>query len=433
MSIFFIADLHFDDENIMNYEYGNYVITADGTNYMFAELTSGFLELDKDSVYPAALDGGASYIIPTSDDGKVGDLYFIGYNKQIPKLIAHNVVASSNGIAERGLSNDQLYYFYFQKYEDGQYSMALATTPALDLLYEMDYVVTERVLAKGEYMPLFADEDELYYLDVAGNSICYMYKEEVIEVYSGDYDQYYVMHNGDILIVNGNDVYYFDPDKKETVQFPMTGLDDIVCKSPMSMLGYNKGTMVYAADSYLVLVDCEGKQYFMDYGEICELTHNVYDPHVDYFDAGVLTYIQDGVLLYDRISRSGVETYVKFDKEKVIDYCSSMDALYFFVLTDQGNLYYRDFDKDEDVLVDSGVELNKDKSGGNIAYDYPSMYVLYGKDGEMKAFDVLDRGYTDDLDLPHGRFDREGIFNYYFLDGSDEKHYILNCQICSIY
>lgn len=425
-------------EYTQTFNYANYVVTADGTNYMFNRLSDGFYELEKGSVNPTALDDEAAiYVMPTSNDGAVGDLYFINSFNKSPILIAKNVVASSTGVAVRQISNDQIFYFYYEKCEDGKYSLAVSSAAALDLLHGEGYEFTETIIKEGNIIPLYADDHDskLFYYDLDNKELFYSEKGEAKKVYQGDYDEINFFHNGEMLVVKGDDLYYFDRYNSEEATLVLsTGLDQILCKSPITKLGFNNVNMVCGDVSASIVFDKNGSQYILDglgneVGAV-ELSHDVNDPTVDYYMHGLITYIEDGVLLIDEVTLGGTKTYVKFDKERVVDYCSSLTGNLFFVFTDQSNVYYRNIEENEDVLIDTGVEYNA-QTGCNFAVDPSTEYLIYGKDGEMKAFDYLDRGYTDDLDLEHGYFVRDGsIFNYFYKDGSDEKFYVYNCIAC---
>ncbi|WP_026653013.1 zinc ribbon domain-containing protein [Butyrivibrio proteoclasticus] len=428
-------------EYVQTFNYANYVVTADGTNYMFNRLSDGFYELEKGSVYPTALDDDAAiYVMPTSDDGTIGDLFFINSFNKTPILLARNVVGSSTGVAVRQIANEQIFYFYYEKYEDGKYSLAETSTTALGLLHGEDFELTERIIAEGNTIPLYADDSDnkLYYYDLDEKTIYYSEKGEAKQIYQGEYDEIYFFHIGEMLVVKGDDLYYFDRNLSEEATLVLsTGLDHILCKSPITKQGYNNVNMVCGDVSASIVFDKNGAQYILDglgheVGAV-EIPHDVNDPTVDYYMHGLITYIEDGVLLIDEVSYSGIKTYVKFDKERVVDYCSNLNGSLFFVFTEQSNVYYRNISENEDVLIDSGVEYNA-QTGCNFAVDPSSEYLIYGKDGQMKAFDYLDRGYTDELTLEHGYFVRDGsIFIYFYKDGSDEKYYLYNNRACSIF
>ncbi|SDB23102.1 zinc-ribbon domain-containing protein [Pseudobutyrivibrio sp. YE44] len=428
-------------EYFQTYENQNNAIICDGKCYIFNQFSEGFHQLDDKACCPTAIDEyNTIYVIASEEDPNVGTLYCEDSLRDKVTEIATNVVASSIGFTFDGGCGKEV-HFYYQKNVDGKLALCESTVPEDAYRTGNDYTAEEHVLVEGNCVPL-ADgiiDDGLFYLDKDTQTIKFQNKDEVKSIYQGDYDEYYTFGRNKILIVSGDELYYFADSYNidEATLVLDTGLDSISHKGCITKRGFADGYQSYDDIQSVVINDKKGNQYFIivsgTYVEAVELTHKTTEPGTDYFSSCRLLYIENGVLLMDKINLTNVETYVVYDANRVVDYCVSADGRDLFIYTGDASLYYYNRDKEEYILIDTDVEYNEEY-GANIACDPFVNYMLYGKDGEMKGYYPLeDERDIEMLDLPHGVFAREGMRNYFYSDGSDQKKLVYNRHMCWFY
>ena len=433
-----ISDKKFD--YIQTYNNENNAIVCDGKCYVLNRFSEEFKELGDDIICPTAIsEYNVIYVKPTSEDGTVGTLILEDCLRNKVTELATDVVASSTGVViDEGCG--ELYHFYYQKNVDGKLALIDATAPEDAIRTGKDFEIQENIMCQGDIIPLGKDryEKSLYYYDNETQTVYYVKKDEAKPIYQGTFDQYYNFDSGELLIISGKNVYYFAPSYVEEASLILdTGFKSITNKGCLSKQGFGKGYYVHESAEAVVVNDKKGKQYFLctqgSSVAAVELTHKTTEPGTNYFDNNTLLYIENGVLLMDIIDINSVETYVIYDENRTVDYCVSPDGRDLFVYTGDASLYYFNRDKSQFKLIDTDVEYDKEY-GANIACDYYVNYIIYGKDGQMHCYYPLeDEKEVDILDLPHGRFAREGIFNYFYADDLKEKTLVFNRHMCRFY
>lgn len=424
----------FKEKGIDRIEKGNryeaYLISSEGKHYVLSEYSEGFQELPEGSVNPALSGSDITYVMPTSSDKAVGDLYYMYAIYDIPKLVASDVVAQSNGVIRdwTGL------HFIYEKYVNGQYSITRASVDRDAINQkEGDYQVEETTLVEGNYMPIGYVENtsessySLYYFDCVNKDIYFKDSEKTRKILSGGFDKYY--YGGmDLIIVSGDDVYYFSPGLNVDVAVPVlhTGLSEYYTGGYCSPLGYNNG---YRIDEEGVLIDNDGKEYILkengnDGNPITayELPHKLEEKGVELYSNHLLSYIEDGVLYVDEIRTYDVRKYILFDKEPVYSTCVCPDGDDFFVFTTTGNIYYIDFDEQTTTMIDSGIDFIEETQDYNYTWDYKWDDLVYSKNGKFYYFDIYTKQVEDGFDEDvEGYFIHEGDYTFFQYPDEDSS------------
>ena len=414
---------------------GEYLFDIEGEVYAFSEYSDGFKPVEKNAVNPCMADGiDIAYIVPKNADQTVGDLYIQnGILDDDLRLVATDVVAASNGVVYENAFEG--YFFYYLKYADGKYSLNEAWIDN-NLNHDTAKPKWEKVLFEGKYMPLYCSQYSLYYYDLDSKDLYfvdYYHNEDgdVKKVYTGDFDSYYGFHTGGFMFTKGDEVYYYvNNNTGEADLILTTGIEKIVYRGLVSDYGYNGGHKIQSAPSYCIYYDKNGEEYVLgfDTKDSCykavKASHRIEEKEVTYFAGSNLMYIEDGVVYVDSANPSkenGFDTFIKFDKEEAVDYCCDYIAKYFFVYTKEGNLYYYDGEKKEYVILDSGLDPDKDGTGCNFVWDIKEERLLYGKDGKMYSFDP-EYNKLKEIDLTYFYFSFEDSIDYCYYKDSDEKY-----------
>ena len=421
----------------------DYLLEIDGKTYTISQYSDGFKEVEAKAIYPCLADGtDIAYIVPTSADKTIGDLYIQnGVVDTDLRFVASDVVASSNGVIHEDAFDG--FEFYFLKCTNGKYSLNKMWMD--NNLTHKDYdALNEKVLFEGKLMPLYCTEASLYYYDLDNKDLYFVdyYQNEegkVKKIYSGNIDEYYGFELSDFMFVDGDNVYYFNKYNTEEAQLVMTtGIDRIVYRGEVSDYGFNGGHMVDADADYCVFYDKNGDEYAIGQDKekgaySChKLSHRIEEDKVTYYAGLSLMYIQDGVVCIDVWNGVGYDAYIKFNKETAVDYCSDYTGEFFFVYTKEGNLYYYNGEKKEYEILDSGLDPDKDGTGCNFAFDVHNEKLVYGKGGIMYSYDP-EYEKISEKDMTYFYFTYEDSIVYCYYKDSDEKYYYVNGRAYKIF
>ena len=420
-------------ERIESYQYQSCVITADGKNYLFNEWNDDPLELNEKSVYPACVYTDVTYMIPTSADGTVGDLYYLHPIYKEEQLVASDIVADTAGVNFWTPSYDDMRFLYTRE-KDGARTLIIAKCEE-ETIEKGAFKVYEKEVAQGNLIPIFVEHDEFYYYDQDKKELYYVKDDkddfETKMVYSGDMDEYYVFESSQLYIVSGNEVYCYIPGDDEANMVLSTGLESIRYHGTVSPYGYHGGHRIYSYIGNCLVTDKDGKEYFgaQSKESLVEPNRKMGEDKAYYYPGGeysVIAYIKDGVLYLDQYmghedGELKMETAILFDKEKVVDFCSDYSGCYTFVFTEDRNVYCLNAEDKKVSLIDSGMDYNEDGSGGNFAYDFDSEQLYYSKDGEFYRYGVELESIQDSL-MDSAYLTRDWNYVYINAEGREEKH-----------
>ena len=406
---------------IENYEYKSCVITADGKNYIFNTYTETPLMLNEKSVNPACVHNDVTYVIPTSSDGTVGDLYYMNSIYEEEQLIAKNVIANTAGINYYSASYDEIEFLY-TKEENGKQSLVLAYTNE-ETIEKGDFKIYEIEIATGNIIPLFVDRLDCAYYDKDKKEIIHVVVDdkfkkiaETKKIYSGNIDEYYVFDEGnELFIIDGDNVYGYYKSADETKLVLSTGLESIEYHGKVSPCGYNNGHRVFADVSSCLLTDKNQEVYFggIKSGELVKPNRKLGEDKAYYYPSGAISYIKDGILYIDSYGdEEGIENFILFDKEKVKDFCSDYTGKYTFVYTEKGRVYLLNGEEKKVKLVDSGVDYNKEGDCANFAYGSPYEDLYYSKNGEFYCYDIDMESIGKRINHENWKISRDWNYNY---------------------
>ena len=454
--IYFLADdayvtdysrnlISFSDDPCSRIEYDGskaLVTTDSSTYYIDANFSDdGFKELPEDAICANLSQLGFSYVIPTDsseygylynpkDGSEIGDLYDVyTIHQDEPKLIASNVVANSN--CNSSYEEDDNIYWIYSKYSDDKFSLVRAYANADEVKDGDDFTVTEEVIKEGEYLLLYGSRYICYYYSPETLELYCNNKGEESLIYTGDIDTYYV-DGTNILLVFGDDLYYYDTTCTEAINFSSDGLKDITCRGGISAYGSFGGHFSTTDITYSIITDNNDNEYVIngttnDAVDIITLTHKLEEENVSVYPGSSRTdilYIEDGILYIDEVFvNNGSRTYVLYDKEKVLDYYlmpQNTGQERMFIYTEEGNLYDVKYETDEETLVDTGVDLNQDGTGCNGAYDYKWTNFVYSKSGTFYAYDYFSGGVEETFDGASGYIMRNKNFEFDFINGFED-------------
>lgn len=411
----------FEDKTIDKLQMGDYesaIVTSEGKNYYVDDAAEGFFEIDERAVYPSLTDWNVTYVIPTSSDGQVGDLYYM-YSvwPESPKVIAHDVVACTTGMTY----DSDTKVFFFTKYVDGKYSLVRAECEKTENK-EDEYDVTETVIREGYYIPIHKGYKCVYYYDPESKELFYQEDEgEATLLYTGNIDEYFI---GDQMYIrDGSDLYAVDSNHVKTAEKVLENFDCFVGTDDIYDYGNYNG---HEVRHVCVLKDKNGDEYVVSSGSnsnehlhTIKLNFKVEDPdyticdeHNDYVKS---LHLLDGVLYVDTLYDDGSFDRVKnFDKEKVVSYSFTNDDRYVLVYTESGNIYLENKEDEKTDLVIEGVDKNKDGSDGNYTWDYEQGEIIYGKGGKFYSFDPYDSEVDEIMENhDYGYFTRDKFLTYF--------------------
>lgn len=386
-------------ERLESYKYNSYVLTIDGKSYSINEYSDGFLEYPQGAINPFILKyRDTAYIMPTSADGTIGDLYFFDCVWKDPQLVATDVVASSVGTGGMTETGNRGFYAYYTKYTDGKYSMHKVWFDDDIGTKDEKYPIEDTVISDGNCVPLYTDGSYLYYYDQDKKDlyVAYFYnKDERKKIYTGNIDEFYAFNDYSFIIRDGDKAYFYVPNNtEEMMPFNINGLEKVQ-NVQMWDYGYRNGHYVNQWIHSCVLEDKSGKQYYVAIDRRNEKADAVELPRklgnqVEYYYDGWISYIEDGVLYFERnLLGDQNEKFIRFDEEKVVDYCVCHSGKYnFMILTEGGKLYAYNCDKEEDILIDTDVEMNKEGTNGQFFFDFKKGEIVYGKDGKWCVYNL---------------------------------------------
>ncbi len=446
------TSLSFKENGVERFEHegtDRYLITSAGVTYYIDSYTdNGFIEMPAEAVTPSLSYTGFSYIIPANEDGTVGELYdtYCVRNDE-SKLIASDVAANSNYFSVE--TEDDNIAWYYSKNTNGEYSLVKATADKDEFEAGDKYKVTEEVIKEGEYQLLYVYYgDKYFYYDLASKELFYHSDGEDNLIYTGSYDNYYVDSNYMIVIIDGDNMYYYQGHPQQEAELiTADGVDSMTCRGGITDCGYLNGHYVDAGISNTIITDKAGNEYYiagsgLEGVETVNLSHKIEEDTVTVYpdgNDGRVLYITDGVLYMDSVNTSGdPQTFIVFDKEKVVDYLVVKYAndIYLIVLTEDGNLYKESGYGNTETLMDTGVDCNSDKTGCNMAYDYVWSAVVYSKDGKIYSNAISRDSIEEILENQTGYFEREDMpldfISYFVPTDSDTKKFFYGNSLYDI-
>lgn len=419
-------------ERIENSEFNSCVITADGKNYLFNQWTDDPMELNANSINPGCVHDSVTYMVPTSADGSVGQLYYMNAIFEEEQLVAENVVCDTAGITFWTPGYDDMRFLYVKE-ADGARTLIKAYC-VKETIEKGDYKVYEKEVAQGNLIPIFIEHDSFYYYDQDKKELYYVKEKdddsETKMIYSGDIDEYYVFERSSLYIVAGDDLFAYMPGDEEAKPVLSTGLESIRYHGTVSPFGYHGGHRVFADMTDCIMTDKNGKEYFASYSAdtLVEPNRKEGEDKAFYYPGVAIAYVKDGVLYLDQyqgINEEGpvIETAILFDKEKVVDFCSDYRGRYTFVFTENRNVYCLNAEDKKVSLVDSGMDFSEDGNGGNFGFDYDNDYLLYSKDKVFYRYGVELESIQESL-MSEGFITRDWNFIYFNSPGKEEKHFL---------
>lgn len=432
----------FTDKNVTrieNDEFRSCVITADGKNYLFNQWTDDPIMLNEKSVNASCVYDDATYMIPTSADGTVGDLYYINSIYEEEQLVASDVVVDTAGINFYSPSYDDIKFLY-TKEVGGKRTLILAYTKE-ETIQKGDFKIYETEVAEGNMIPVFLDIYDYAYYDQDKKELYYVSQDhqdknkiETKMIYTGNMDEFYAFDDGELYILDGDNVYGFNPSYEKAEPLLSTGIAKLEYHGNVSAYGFHNGHRVYASATSCLLTDKNGATYFgaTKESELTQPNRKMGEDKAYYYPCGcysAILYVKDGVLWIDQYNgvneetgELNIENFILFDKEKVVDFCSDYGGGFMFVYTEDGNVYFLNADEKEVKLIDSGVDYNQESDIANFAFDYEDEKLYYSKDGNFFRYDIEMDSVNDSIYHEGWKISRDWTYVYITSDGDKTTH-----------